>query len=837
MSDVDKLPFHRKYRPTKLADYIGNTKLKESIINSLKSGQRPQVMLFYGNSGCGKAQPLDSLVLTIDGYKKMGDIEVGDEVFTHRGSVGRVSGIYPQGVRPIYRITLSDRTYIDVSDEHLNCVYRYNTSKKQREDYVLTTTELIEMFNESKYKLRIDVPSVDWEKRDIPVDAYLLGALIGDGCLSGGTFGFSNSESDIVSKVDTILRDKYEYFLNPKSDSDYDYDISSLHKSKYIFEYNQIVYHGCDSLKKTLVKEGYPAFDRGTLINIALNDAPQVFKQYPELRNTITVNIDEDFNNTKFKDDIRFMGLTCKSTEKFIPKEYLFNDRDTRLALLQGLFDTDGTISKNGLAEFSTSSKQLSDDFSFLVRSLGIRDTVSEKSSGYTDKDGNRVSCHISYRHFLKVPNDIVFFTSKKHKARYSKKQNEPIRNIESIERVRDQECQCIMVDHSDHTYISDYFIPTHNTSIARLVAKEYLCTERDNEKGACGVCYNCQLVDDYIRTGDVSNLYGIKEVDIASESGKRDLDAVVEDMLIPSFEWKIYILDECHEATSGAQNRLLKIVEEPPENVLIIFCTTNPEKMLETLRNRCQVQLKVNKPTVKELAALSRTICTIEDVEYDNKGLEFIAHRAECTIRSNLQFLERVINEQGKADYESATKIFEEVSNVVILKFFKALKSNDILGYVTLLHKIKTSMDLSVFLVELQQFVKNGIYVINGINLDGVSDSDLKSYRELFSDLGVAKISFLLNKLLSLDVKNLETELLSLGYSGLNVDIISNNSTSDSEIKSLDNECTKEQSQALKVIAENEKIASEKAISNADDLTQEASIEMIMQMGGILVE
>ena len=375
-------------------------------------------------------------------------------------------------------------------------------------------------------------------------------------------------------------------------------------------------------------------------------------------------------------------------------------------------------------------------------------------------------------------------------------------------------------------------------TTIARLIAKEYLCSERDDLNGACGNCYNCQLVDDYIQTGDTSNLTSIREIDIASDNGKRDLDAVVEDMMIPSFEWKIYILDECHEATSGAQNRLLKIVEEPPENVLIIFCTTNPEKMINTLVNRCQIQLKVSKPKVKELAGLSKHICSIEDVQYDMKGLEFIANRAECTIRSNLQFLQRVINEQGCADYASATKVFEEVSNVTIIKFFKALKSNNVLSYVTLLHKIKTTMELRVFLTELQQFVKRGIYVINGINLDGVSDGDLISYRDLFSDLGVAKISFLLNRLLTMDTNNIEMELLVLGYSGISSVIKNDDEPLGLEtIQSIEGECSKEQTQAVKVLKEEDAMRSEKAIKNADSLTDEADIDMILQMGGILVE
>lgn len=610
MADSNSLPFHRKYRPSTLAGYIGNAKLKESIINTLKNGSRPQVMLFYGDSGCGKAQPLDSLVLTTSGYKRMGDIEIGDEVFTHNGNRGRVSGIYPQGIRPIYRITLSDRTYIDVSDEHLNLVW---------------TSHL-------------------------------------------------------------------EYFCDAE-------------------DYEDPAIYGVDEID-------IPDSDAIVLTTLELLD--------------------------KVKNEVLFIRRHKDLDSMFLEK-YDIYDEDL-----------------------------------------------------YVDIDSR----------------------------------------IISIDYIGDKECQCIMVDHPDHTYISDYFIPTHNTTIARLIAKEYLCTDRDEEKGACGVCYNCQIVDDYIHTGDTSNLSSIKEIDIASDNGKRDLDAVVEDMMIPSFEWKIYILDECHEATSGAQNRLLKIVEEPPENVLIIFCTTNPEKMLETLKNRCQIQLKVTKPTVKELAGLSKYICGVEEVEYDMKGLEFIANRAECTIRSNLQFLQRVINEQGKADYESATKVFEEVSNTTIINFFKALKSHNILSYVTLLHKIKTSMDLNVFLIELQQFVKRGIYVINGINLDGVSDGDLLSYRDLFSDLGVAKISFLLNKLLTLDTRNIEMELLVLGYSGIDSIVQSSNTDIGLEtIQSIEGECNKEQAQAVKVIKEEEAIKTEEAIKNADNLTQEADIDILMQMGAILVE
>lgn len=372
-------------------------------------------------------------------------------------------------------------------------------------------------------------------------------------------------------------------------------------------------------------------------------------------------------------------------------------------------------------------------------------------------------------------------------------------------------------------------------TTLARITAREYLCEDRDDTTGSCGVCANCVAMDEYIRTGSTDNLPNVTEVNVASDSGKRDLDRIVEDMQIPSFEWKVYILDECHKASEAAQNLLLKIVEEPPENILIIFCTTEPDKMLDTLRNRCQIQYHITKPTVKELADLSKSICKIEDVEYDMKGLEFIANRAECTIRSNLQYLQRVITEQGDATYGSATKVFEEVSNVMIVKFFRALKNGDVLGYVTLLNEIKMKMSLDVFLNELRAFVMRGIYTVNGIILDGVSDGDLVTYKELFGDLGIKKVSFLLQKLLSLSTSNLEMELLVLGYSGLEQQ--EQESTGYHDIPPLESECVAEQGQANKVIKEKEKKKSEQNIANADALVEEVDMDAILQFGGILID
>lgn len=725
---TNDLAYHRKYRPTTIKQYIGNEKLKQTALAALKGDKRPQVILLSGDSGCGKAQPLDSQVLTTSGYKRMGDIQIGDEVFTHNGNRGQVSGIYPQGVRPVYRITLSDRTYIDVSDEHLNCVYLYNTRKKVREDYVLTTLDLIEKFKTSEYDLRVEIPSVEFEHKDVPMSPY------------------------------------------------------------------------------------------------------------------------------KF-------GWQCDNVYEYIPDEYLYNSRDVRLELLRGLLEEKDKFvtCKDDGVEISITFDSLSRDFELLVRSLGIMDTVIVKKSGYINVDGKRHSLGNWYKHLLKVPDNIDFQRLEVHLGERIISQRGFYRSIVSIDRIEDKECQCIMVDHEDHTYISDFFIPTHNTTFARLLAKEYLCEDRDEVTGACDMCASCQELDDYIQTGDTSMLSSVREVDIADQSGKRDIDVVLEEMLIPTFGWKVYIFDEVHMATNQAQNRMLKIAEEPPENVLMIFCTTDPDKLLETLRNRCQLTLRVKKPTVAELGGLLKRVCSTEGVDCDIKGVNFIANRAGLTIRKALTSLEQVVTERGDATYDSAISVFEEISDTLIVNFYKKLLgtpkydrngnvirdklgnpevSRDVLGYVTLLSQIKSKVDLTTFVNNLIDFTKKGIFVINQVQVDGVSDGELSIYRSLFGDFTVEQMANLINTLVELasGKGDVEMNLLSLGYTGL---VCANNSGNqqaggvDSGLAAMFDEVEQEQKNGDFERAMRNKEAESKGVSLADDLVKPASLDDIESLFG----
>lgn len=454
---------------------------------------RGRVIEYFGPEGGGKAQPLDSHILTPNGWIEMRDAQIGQLIFDGKGNVCKIDGVFPQGVKSVYRITFSDRTSIRVSESHLNVCWRRNYKRKSREDFCVETLELINLFNSvddsDHSKLRVDLPVIDWPEQTVKIDPYLLGIILGDGCTVSDNFSISSAESDIISKVQMILERDWGCTLVYSGQPSVDYNIQNIEKwypNKYYFDNHS--FNTESSLLDYLVFKGYPRIDRSTIYKCISRDAKYILNKYPEL-STIKIEKNPPSGRNRLISALKEYKLISKSVDKHIPLEYLYNSYDVRLQLLQGLYDTDGYTSKHNPAHgtrgsesvYSTSSAQLSDDFAFLVRSLGIRDTVVCNKSSYFQNDV-KIECNDSYSHYIKVPNELKFFTSNKHKSRYKDRQNPPFRNIVNIEYIGDEECQCIHVDSEFHTYITDYFTPTHNTTTAvdnckhayKLFQKEY---------------------------------------------------------------------------------------------------------------------------------------------------------------------------------------------------------------------------------------------------------------------------------------------------------------------------------------------------------------------------
>jgi len=304
-------------------------------------------------------------------------------------------------------------------------------------------------------------------------------------------------------------------------------------------------------------------------------------------------------------------------------------------------------------------------------------------------------------------------------------------------------------------------------TTLSRIITSWYMC-ENPNEDGSpCGECYTCENMKEYIETGNAEMLPDIKEIDVTDKSGKSDMNALLEEIEYPAYGggWKVYNFDECHVMSVSASSRLLKVLEEPPERVILIFCTTNPEKMLETLKNRCQLKLKVTKPNTVELSSLLKNVCLSVGKDYDLQGLRMICSRADYVIRDSLNYLEQVINTRGDATGKSVSEEFQEISDNLIFDFYKAYINKDYLGYINIMYNIKTTYDFGIFLQSLTNFTVRGIYILNNVNVEGLSDVEIKSYMNVFSKFSMEDIAHILSSLKKMSFGDIETNLMSFIY------------------------------------------------------------------------
>ena len=359
--------------------------------------------------GTGKSQPLESNIFTANGYIKMKDVKIGTKLINGKGKETFITHIYPQGKLPVYKITFSDRTSVLAADNHLWQLIEYGKGPKK--DKVFNTLEIKEKMTKG-YKYRIPTCTIDCWDSDVDIDPYLLGCIIGDGCLQHDEISICVPEQDLKNKIENIVN-----------------------KEGYIF--------------KHIARESYSIRAKGNFGNNS---------------NGSSIN--------PLKDKLQSLGLLCKSIEKHIPKEYLYTTVENRIKLLQGLFDTDGWVCNNGnnrsLLIYNTLSPQLSEDFAFLVRSLGGTDTVVRKKAKYCEKGSEKyIKCNDTYQHTIKLPENIIPFTLEKHTKKYTKPQFGPIRRITNIEYIGEEECQCIVVKSEDHTYLTDNLTVTHNSTVS----------------------------------------------------------------------------------------------------------------------------------------------------------------------------------------------------------------------------------------------------------------------------------------------------------------------------------------------------------------------------------
>ncbi|HHK42447.1 MAG TPA: hypothetical protein ENJ50_08520, partial [Planctomycetaceae bacterium] len=195
------------------------------------------------------------------------------------------------------------------------------------------------------------------------------------------------------------------------------------------------------------------------------SDGDQVVK-YDEIHLRI---VSPDGQGTAFKatlDDLDLSGRV--SEDKFVPEDYLHGSIEQRLELLRGLIDSDGHVTSPGSIEYCTVSPQLSEDFCFLVRSLGGSAKVTTKQGSYT-KHGVKHVCQLVYRVFASFPEEVTPVSSAKHLAKWGTPEWRILHTIRSVDLIGRKECQCIRIAALDSLYVTDNFILTHNSTFGAM--------------------------------------------------------------------------------------------------------------------------------------------------------------------------------------------------------------------------------------------------------------------------------------------------------------------------------------------------------------------------------
>lgn len=380
----------------------------------------------------------------------------------------------------------------------------------------------------------------------------------------------------------------------------------------------------------------------------------------------------------------------------------------------------------------------------------------------------------------------------------------------------------------------------TGKTSMARLLAKEYLCENRDIVTGACNGCYTCQAINEFIETGRSDYLTNIREVDVTDSNKKQDIEDLLEEASLPSFDgnWKIYIFDECHMMTQSAQNRLLKTLEEPPERVLMILCTTNPEKLLDTIISRCQYKFQVTKPTMDELVALLKKVCEQEHVRHDKAALRLICTKGDFVPRKTLIEMENVIREVGDVLYEPTVGVLNIVSEKYYFEFFNLLLEEpiNIQSYIQFLGNLKIKMDYRSFMEDLITFMVRGIYSSNLVAVEGLDPSEIQKYKKLFSKFDVQDIAYLLGELIRIKGSNdVEANLMLLGYTGIhkpngvNADIVYDSSLVDTTLHSA----SEDKKAGEEAYNESITVSEEDKVKTIEEFSKPMDFESICSMFG----
>ena len=397
------------------------------------------------------AQPLDSKILTPSGWTTMGEVKEGDFVYGSNGKPTRITKIYERGMLETYRITTKNGEQVEASADHLWEINK-NESYGKSENTVVSTTELKSLVDSGEYRVTLPkLTPIEYPEKQLALSPYVLGCMLGDGYIpnnvSGGnshcTLGDAYDENinEFVSEMKKSFGDVFYTYKNDNS-----WHIRFDKKPQKEDTYSCL----CCGENKVILSRGLckQCYHRHSYKK-TLDSFPKNWWKKSDL----------------LVDSLAELGLLGKrSHDKFIPQEYMTASVEDRIALIQGLLDTDGHITKDSREIYLTTvSEQLRDDFIEVCQSLGF-------ITWYRTRDARGKGKRETYTVCVKSPNEVgSLFRNKRKTARWeqrlTRKKNyfKCEKKIVSVEKIESKVCRCISVESEDNLYVTDNFILTHN--------------------------------------------------------------------------------------------------------------------------------------------------------------------------------------------------------------------------------------------------------------------------------------------------------------------------------------------------------------------------------------
>jgi DNA polymerase-3 subunit gamma/tau len=282
-------------------------------------------------------------------------------------------------------------------------------------------------------------------------------------------------------------------------------------------------------------------------------------------------------------------------------------------------------------------------------------------------------------------------------------------------------------------------------TSLARIMAKSLNC-EHGPTTDPCNKCSNCTEI-----TAGTST--DVIEIDGASNTGVDDIRELQRELLYaPSVsKYKIYIIDEVHMLSKSAFNALLKTLEEPPDNVIFIFATTEPQKVLPTIISRCQ-RYDFKRIPIEAIVQRLKDLSVSEGIKIDTESMYLIARKADGGMRDALSLMDQAISYcMDNISIDKVRQIFGLIPNQLYYQFMIHIDAKNPQELIRELHSVfEQGTDLQEFIANMLEFIRVLILRKLGVEVRDVNPEELSIFDELGELFPQNKLLYMMSYLIA---------------------------------------------------------------------------------------